>query len=897
MLHVFSSPSWPSLGQQHQREPGEGGGDEWRETEEEEPCPNVEPPFCSLASVVSSPPSTLLSSSSSSSSIQSSLRVLVRIRPFISSESPSSCLQLGPNEQPNGRRGLVLADPRHRGTSRTYSSLDEVYGPETSNADIFSQEILPKLHLLFSKSKSTTIVCCGASGTGKTYTLQGPSCGGDVASNANCLNTSAVVRVGEEEEPSGAAAAGGLGSGGLVQMSVEEIVKLYVESNGHQNNESTNGEHDSGYSLHCSFFEIYNEKVKDLLASAKRKKEGVDVAAAASAALAAGSQILQMREGGTGRVVVAGLSEKEFTTMEQFEQFYRRGLMRRKTAQTRVNEDSSRSHSCLQIRIEKNLPHAPSAPTRSGGRGLSSMSFHAPQKHQMSGKLTVMDLAGVENNRVADNRGKRVEESGHINNSLFVLSKVISALRRGSSRIPYRDSKLTRLLQDRLCVGECSVLICTVSPAVSFFQQTYNTLNFASDSKSLTVVTSATCGISADTSSSTPEQQLEGERKAKPSAETNSCSRVGGSVHTGRSEEGEDQRRRTKGSSRGGGRKATLELSCHEDVRDNNVKSVSPTRNKRFGEVDSSPVPPALSPPPPLSPKLRSLPLPPPSHRRPPASSSPPHSIGRSPSPLERVPTGSPVRTPLGSSVAPVRTAASCIPVAKTRDGGGGGSKSGGGGGGGGGKMSKANVGWGKKQDGSGLKSSGRDAAATMASSNTSGGKMNSLTVGGDGDNTCGKVHPKVGVENSSLSSSSLSSPSSSSSLNVVDNFLCSQFDNIEFRFNQTMSKDAAAVRTLSLPLLRYLVLGVVAYDHIPQLQEKEAAHLQKSLAEWQPAEDASAGSRSFPLSSPPPHLCRYEQDDVVVVRRKEEGRNLGNDEDDTYESDQEDELSDSNHC
>jgi len=97
----------------------------------------------------------------------------------------------------------------------------------------------------------------------------------------------------------------------------------------------------------------------------------------------------------------------------------------------------------------------------------------------------MIDLAGSEDNRRTDNRGVRVLESGHINRSLFVLGQVVNALNSGHSRVPYRDSKLTRLLQDSLGGTSQAIMIANIAPTSDFFNDTFNTLNFASHSKKI----------------------------------------------------------------------------------------------------------------------------------------------------------------------------------------------------------------------------------------------------------------------------------------------------------------------------------------------------------------------------------------------------------------------------
>lgn len=103
---------------------------------------------------------------------------------------------------------------------------------------------------------------------------------------------------------------------------------------------------------------------------------------------------------------------------------------------------------------------------------------------QQTGKLYLVDLAGSEDNRRTGNQGIRLKESGAINLSLFTLSKVVDALNSGTAvRVPYRDSKLTRLLQDSLGGSAHSVMITNIAPEYRYYFDTFSALNFAAKSK------------------------------------------------------------------------------------------------------------------------------------------------------------------------------------------------------------------------------------------------------------------------------------------------------------------------------------------------------------------------------------------------------------------------------
>lgn len=141
------------------------------------------------------------------------------------------------------------------------------------------------------------------------------------------------------------------------------------------------------------------------------------------------------------------------------------GLENRAIAPTLMNSTSSRSHTILTLRLEQRLPADPANP-QSVTRTLRS-------------KLLMVDLAGSERVRRTVSKGARLSEAKSINSSLSALGNVIAALADHSSHIPYRDSKLTRLLQDSLGGNAATSLIATIGPAAINYGETLSTLLFA----------------------------------------------------------------------------------------------------------------------------------------------------------------------------------------------------------------------------------------------------------------------------------------------------------------------------------------------------------------------------------------------------------------------------------
>eukprot|EP00049_Salpingoeca_infusionum_P016205 m.328258 g.328258 ORF g.328258 m.328258 type:complete len:865 (-) comp16032_c0_seq2:219-2813(-) len=212
-------------------------------------------------------------------------------------------------------------------------------------------------------------------------------------------------------------------------------------------------------SVTLSFLQIHQEKVYDLLEVSDKD--------------------LPVREDYDGRIVVPGLAEVSVRSSEEFHQVYERGLANRATSATALNSHSSRSHAVLTVKV-------------------TTTTMAECGSTQVIGKLNLIDLAGSEDNRKTNNSGERMKESTAINKSLFVLNQVVDALNKRHMRVPYRDSKLTRLLQDSLGGRSIATIITCLSPGMNLYQNTYHALNFAAKSRNV----SNTPFINSSTSSS-----------------------------------------------------------------------------------------------------------------------------------------------------------------------------------------------------------------------------------------------------------------------------------------------------------------------------------------------------------------------------------------------------------
>ncbi|KAA1111160.1 hypothetical protein PGT21_036955 [Puccinia graminis f. sp. tritici] len=217
------------------------------------------------------------------------------------------------------------------------------------------------------------------------------------------------------------------------------------------------------YLLRVSYLEIYNEALKDLLAA--DQSSGT-------------TSRLTIHENNKGRVHVNGIKEEVVTHPMQVLEALTRGEKARHFGATDWNERSSRSHTVFTMTIES--------------RSKSSVSAADTSPTQIS-HLNLIDLAGSES---AASSTERRKEGAFINKSLLALSNVISKLSRREAHVPYRDSKLTRLLQTSLSGNAKVVVICAISADARSVVETLSTLRFARRAKM--VVTKAERGTIID---------------------------------------------------------------------------------------------------------------------------------------------------------------------------------------------------------------------------------------------------------------------------------------------------------------------------------------------------------------------------------------------------------------
>ncbi|CAM9900698.1 unnamed protein product, partial [Discosporangium mesarthrocarpum] len=355
---------------------------------------------------------------------EESIKVLVRIRPLLPSEVEENG-QLGVVEV--GEDNKLLRVHGAAPNRQLQCCYDAVLGADTTQEAMYAH--VKECASAVLEGFNSTIFAYGQTGSGKTYTMFGPN------SDARA-----------EDIPATGA--------GIIPLAIADIFRGLV-SIGAKN--SGGGSHASVW---CSLVQIYNEQVYDMLRDPQR------------------AHPLTIHEEQGAGIYVQGLSEYAVHSACECLQLLRVGSEHRAIRETHMNQASSRSHSIFQIVVEQRCQNE-----EDGERVLRS-------------KFNLVDLAGSEKwNLKQDMEDARVNEMNNINVSLYTLGRVIATLstpngspgsgksRRWRPHVPYRDSKLTRLLQDSLGGNTQTRVIATLSPAPNCLDETISTLRFADRAK------------------------------------------------------------------------------------------------------------------------------------------------------------------------------------------------------------------------------------------------------------------------------------------------------------------------------------------------------------------------------------------------------------------------------
>lgn len=210
----------------------------------------------------------------------------------------------------------------------------------------------------------------------------------------------------------------------------------------------------------AQFLELYNEDVIDLLSANKTNHEEIKI-----------------REDKSGSMYVVGASSHQVRSVEETSQILKTGALSRTTGSTQMNSQSSRSHAIFTLMVKQT-------------RVVPIDDVSGQQEFEsLTAKFHFVDLAGSERLKRTGATGDRAKEGIAINSGLLVLGNVISALgdkTKKTSHVPYRDSKLTRFLQDSLGGNSRTLMIACISPSDRDFVETLNTLRYANRAKNIT---------------------------------------------------------------------------------------------------------------------------------------------------------------------------------------------------------------------------------------------------------------------------------------------------------------------------------------------------------------------------------------------------------------------------
>lgn len=282
-------------------------------------------------------------------------------------------------------------------------TFDIAFEPSATNEDVYNGTV-KDLVVGVLYGVNTTVFAYGATGSGKTYTM-----------------------VGSQKDP------------GLMILSLQRIF-----------DEQQHLFPDEDFDVTCSYLEVYNEVIYDLLVK--------------------NSAQLELREDPEQGAVVAGLQHITVTSAADIMGLIDEGNLRRKTESTDANSVSSRSHAVLEIIIKR----------------------HTSKNHYktsvLKAKLALVDLAGSERASETNNVGQKLRDGANINKSLLALANCINALGKGNSDknyVPYRNSKLTRLLKDGLSGNSRTAMIATVSASSEQYAHSIGTLKYADRAKEI----------------------------------------------------------------------------------------------------------------------------------------------------------------------------------------------------------------------------------------------------------------------------------------------------------------------------------------------------------------------------------------------------------------------------
>ncbi|XP_020494416.1 kinesin-like protein KIF21A isoform X2 [Labrus bergylta] len=364
---------------------------------------------------------------------ESSVRVALRIRPQLAKEKLEGC-HICTYVMP-GEPQLVLGKDK----AFTY---DNVFDMDSQQEAIYSHCTERLIEGCF-EGYNATIFAYGQTGSGKTYTM----------------GTGFDINIGEDEL-------------GIIPRAVNHLFRGIEER---RQAATEQGKPVPEFKINAQFLELYNEEVVDLFDStrdmeARKQRSNIKI-----------------HEDANGGIYTVGVTTRTVNSAAEMIQCLKLGALCRTTASTQMNVQSSRSHAIFTIHLcQVRVCSSENSDNETDNRLANNSDIN--EFETLSAKFHFVDLAGSERLKRTGATGDRAKEGISINCGLLALGNVISALgdrSKRSTHVPYRDSKLTRLLQDSLGGNSQTMMIACISPSDRDFMETLNTLKYANRARNI----------------------------------------------------------------------------------------------------------------------------------------------------------------------------------------------------------------------------------------------------------------------------------------------------------------------------------------------------------------------------------------------------------------------------
>ncbi|XP_068132398.1 kinesin-like protein KIF21A isoform X3 [Hyperolius riggenbachi] len=365
---------------------------------------------------------------------ESSVRVALRIRPQLAKEKIEGC-HICTSVTP-GEPQVFL------GKDKAFT-FDFVFDIDSRQNEIY-KECTEKLIEGCFEGYNATVFAYGQTGSGKTYTM----------------GTGFDVNNTEEEQ-------------GIIPRAVKHLFKRIEEK---KQAALEQGLPPPDFKVNAQFLELYNEEVLDLFDTtrdieSRNKKSNIKI-----------------HEDSTGGIYTVGVTTRNVMSEAEMMQCLKLGALSRTTASTQMNVQSSRSHAIFTIHLCQSRMCPKFDTEEDLDNRITSENTQLNEFETLTAKFHFVDLAGSERLKRTGATGDRAKEGISINCGLLALGNVISALgdrSKKATHVPYRDSKLTRLLQDSLGGNSQTVMIACVSPSDRDFMETLNTLKYANRARNI----------------------------------------------------------------------------------------------------------------------------------------------------------------------------------------------------------------------------------------------------------------------------------------------------------------------------------------------------------------------------------------------------------------------------